>query len=175
MGHKLKYCMDTEPAKAEDKHVVERDDGGKWTGSGNPKGWKKGAKRLKTKLLEEKMESVGYDPLAALIEVAVDKDTPAEIKTRVHIELMSFIYPKRKPQNEPVDIPLGQTKTLPQLSEAQSVIIDQVSGGNISPDTGKILCELLDGNRKMIETEDIEKRLAALENENPSKGSRRKF
>jgi len=152
--------------------VIERKDNGTFKGSGNPDGPKKGTKKLRTRLLEEKLALVGYDPLDALIEVASDKATPTEIKVRVDLELMAFLYPKRKPQNEPVDIPLGKTKTLPELSEAQSMLVNEVAEGKISPDTGKIISELIEGIRRAIETEEMEKRLLALENNSNGSGRR---
>lgn len=158
--------MSEEPAK-----VIERQENGTFKGSGNPEGAKKGVKRLRTRMLEEKLAIAGYDPLDALIEVAQDKSTPRDIKVRVDMELMCFLYPKRKPQNEPVDIPLGSTNTLSELALAQSIIIKEVAQGKVSPDNGKIISELIECIRKAIETEEIEKRLDVLEKN--SNGSRR--
>lgn len=134
--------------------------------SGNPAGAPKGHKKLRTRMLEEKLEACGYDPLQALIDVAQDKDTPIEIKVRVDMDLMAFLYPKRKPQSEPIEIPLGNVKTLSELSEAQSIVIKHTAEGHIAPDSGKIISELIEASRKALETEEIEKRLLALEQEN---------
>lgn len=149
--------MADEPAKDIDRH-----DDGTWKGSGNPGGAKKGVKRLRTRLLEEKMEIAGYDPFDALIAVATDEEVPLEIRVRVH---MGFLYPKRKPQNEPVDIPLGNPKTLPELAEAQSKIVSYISKGELSADNGKALSDIIEVQRKAIESEELENRLIALENE----------
>jgi len=153
--------MNNEPAKE-----IERQEDGTFKGSGNPDGPKKGTKKLRTKLLEEKLSIAEYDPLNALIAVAKDDKTPPEIKVRIDLDLMGFLYPKRKPQNETVDIPLGETKTLQELALAQSTIIKEVATGQISPDTGKTISDLIESNRKAIETEELEKRLTALEKEN---------
>lgn len=72
---------------------------------------------------------------------------------------------KDRTQSDIVDIPLGKTGTLPEIAAAQSLLIAQVSEGKISPDNGKKISDLLDANRKAIETHDIEKRLLALEQE----------
>lgn len=163
-----KQKMDIDPAK-----VVDRHEDGTWKGSGNPNGPKKGNKRLRTKLLEEKLASSDYDPLQALIETAKDEATPLDIKVRVDMDLMGFLYPKRKPQSDAVEIPLGQTQTISELSEAQSTVLENLCRGDISPDNAKIVCDLIDGKRKALETEEIEKRLSVLEAEsNHSKGKK---
>lgn len=37
-----------------------------------------------------------YNPLEALLNIAQDDDTPTDIKVKINIDLMGYIYPKRK-------------------------------------------------------------------------------
>ena len=164
--------MIEELAKDDKRHVIIRNEQGKFTGCGNPDGPKPGYKKLRTKLLEEKMATAGYDPFDSLIAVARDKEVSLEIRVRVHLDLMGFLYPKRKPQNESLDIPLGNPKTLPELAEAQSKIVDYISKGELSADNGKAISDIIEVQRKAIESENLEKRLSVLEKETSNKRMR---
>ena len=164
--------MDNEPAKEEKTQGIARNDEGQFKESGNPDGPKPGYKKLRTRLLEEKMQIAGYDPFDALIAVAIDAEVPLDIRVRVHMDLMGFVYPKLKPQNKPIDIPLGNPKTLPELAEAQSIIVRHLSEGKISSDNGKALSDIIEVQRKAIETDNLEQRLIALENQTKGKGKR---
>mgnify|MGYP006442375319 CR=1 FL=1 len=64
--------------------------------SGNPKGPQKGYKKLKTILFEEKLEEFNHDPVAAVIDLAKDESTPLEIRARLNMDLIGYVYPKRK-------------------------------------------------------------------------------
>ena len=64
--------------------------------SGNPKGPQKGYKKLKTRLFEEKLEEFNHDPVAAVIDLAKDESTPLEIRARLNMDLIGYVYPKRK-------------------------------------------------------------------------------
>jgi len=162
----------TKPAKVSECQDIDRDKGGKYTGCGNPEGPKPGYKKLRTRLLEEKLEKAGYDPFDSLILLATDEKVSLEIRVRVHLDLMAFLYPKRKPQNDPVDIPLGNPKTLSELAEAQATIVLHISEGKLSAENGKALSDIIEVQRKAIETDDLEKRLIALEHETSLPGRR---
>jgi len=164
--------MTDSPAKVDKRQVIERSEQGQFTGCGNPDGPKPGYKKLRTRLLEEKLSAVDYDPLDALIAIAVDKNETLEMRVKIHLEIMVFLYPKRKPQNEPVEVPLGNAKTLPELANAQSLIVQYISEGKLSADSGKALSDIVELQRKAIETMDLEKRLIALEYEAKRKGGK---
>lgn len=57
-------------------------------------GRKKGTPNKKTKELLELMGD--YSPLEALLKIAQDTKTPLDIKVKVNLDLMGYIYPKRK-------------------------------------------------------------------------------
>ena len=64
--------------------------------SGNPNGRPKGSKSIKTKLVEEKLLVLDYDPIRAMVELAKDNETPVAVRAKLASELASFVYPKRK-------------------------------------------------------------------------------
>lgn len=53
-----------------------------------------GTPNKKTKELIELMGD--YSPLEALLEIAQDSRTPLDIKVKVNLDLMNYVYPKRK-------------------------------------------------------------------------------
>lgn len=57
-------------------------------------GRKKGTPNKKTKELLELMGD--YSPLEALLKIAQDTKTPLDIKVKVNLDLMGYLYPKRK-------------------------------------------------------------------------------
>ena len=70
--------------------------------SGNPDGPGKGYKKLKTRLLEEKLEELNHDPLAAVIALAKDENTPLEIRVKLDMDLIGYVFPKRKAKDDPI-------------------------------------------------------------------------
>ena len=57
-------------------------------------GRKKGTPNKKT---TELMELLGdYNPVTRLIEIAKDENTPLDMQVKINLDLMPYIYPKRK-------------------------------------------------------------------------------
>ncbi len=86
-------ATEKQPAKA-----IKRQDDGKFIKgvSGNPDGPQKGYKKLKTKLVEEKLAVLDYDPIRAMVDLAKDDETPVAVRAKLASELASFVFPKRK-------------------------------------------------------------------------------
>lgn len=55
-----------------------------------------------------------------------------------------------------------------ELSQASATITQKVAAGQITPTQGQALAELIASHRKVIETEQLERRLSALEGANES-------
>ena len=49
------------------------------------------------------------------------------------------------------------------ISEASQAVVEAVARGDVTPGEGATLAGLLEGRRKVIETKEMEKRIAALE------------
>lgn len=57
-------------------------------------GRKKGTPNKKTELLQQKLERHNYDPIDALVALIPELDPKS--KAHVALELMQYVYPKRK-------------------------------------------------------------------------------
>ena len=64
--------------------------------SGNPNGRPKGSKSYKTLAIEEKLESLGCDPIEGMVELAKDKNTETSTRAKLYCELANYLFPKRK-------------------------------------------------------------------------------
>ena len=74
---------------------------------------------------------------------------------------MERICPPRK--SRPIAIDLPDVKTSLGVSQAQSAVVQAVGEGELTPDEGQVLANILEARRKSIETEDHERRLDELE------------
>ncbi len=71
------------------------------------------------------------------------------------------ISPIRK--SRPISINLPDTKNARGVAEAQTVVVQAVGDGEITPDEAHVLSSILEARRKSIETADHEARLNKLE------------
>lgn len=55
-----------------------------------------GTPNKRTQDLMERLDQLGVDPVNGLAAIATDEGAPLELRARVQIELMSYLYPKRK-------------------------------------------------------------------------------
>ena len=55
-----------------------------------------GTPNKSTQDLRERLDQLGVDPLAGLAAIANDATAPLELRARVQIELLGYIFPKRK-------------------------------------------------------------------------------
>lgn len=77
-----------------------------------------------------------------------------------------LVPPRRE---RPIAMDLPDTKSLGGVSEAQAVILQAVAAGDLLPTEGTILSNIVEQRRKAIETEELEQRIAALEQEREKK------
>lgn len=75
--------------------------------------------------------------------------------------VLDRVAPPRKAQ--PVEIDLPDTSTLDGIGKAQDRVLAAVAAGEIAPEEAKSVMGLLEDRRRVHETEDIEQRLAVLE------------
>ena len=69
----------------------------------------------------------------------------------------------RSPLSVPVVVELPDTSTPDGVIKAMAAIVAAVADGSISPAEGKDLADLIDVQRRAIETNDIDQRLRAIE------------
>ena len=59
-----------------------------WSADGTP--------NKRTAALAELLDEHGCDPVAALVGIAQDAETPRELRARIFGDLLPFLYPRRK-------------------------------------------------------------------------------
>ena len=55
-----------------------------------------GTPNKRTQDLQDRLESLGVDPVMGLATIANDPNAPIELRARVQMELLQYILPKRK-------------------------------------------------------------------------------
>lgn len=55
-----------------------------------------GTPNKRTQDLMERLDQLGVDPVNGLAAIATDESAPLELRARVQMELMAYLYPKRK-------------------------------------------------------------------------------
>jgi hypothetical protein len=82
---------------------------------GMPKtgGRQSGTPNRNTCVIQEKLQSLGCDPIAGLAKIALESSTPLELKVRCLTELAQYVYPKRKA----IDVSLEQPTRLRAVVE----------------------------------------------------------
>lgn len=126
--------------------------------SGNPSGRPKGSRNKATMVAEVLMDGQAETITQKAIEVALQGDTTA---LRLCLER---IIPPRK--SRPVNIALPETQTAEGVAEAQAKVVKAVADGELTPEEGTAITNILEARRKAIETQDHEARIAILEEEN---------
>lgn len=123
--------------------------------SGNPAGRPPGSRNRATLVMEALMDGEAEAITRKAIELALKGDTTA---LRLCLER---ILPPRK--SRPVNIVLPEVKTAEGVAEAQAAVVQAVSDGELTPEEGTTITNILEARRKAIETQDHENRIAALE------------
>ena len=88
--------------------------------SGNPSGRPKGSISYKTRLIEEKLAEMDFDPIRAMVELYREEDCPQPVKAKLAAELAGFVYPKRKAVEHSGGL---NNKTAKELSEEELMAI----------------------------------------------------
>ena len=83
-----------------------------------------GVPNKRTQDLQERLEALGVDPVMGLAAIANDDAAPLELRARVQIELMSYLWPKRKAldiessKQQPISIRIGLSAPQHESDEA---------------------------------------------------------
>lgn len=121
----------------------------------NPAGRPRGARHKVTRAIEELLEGEHE----ALTRKAIDKALEGDM-TALRL-CLDRLAPPRK--DAPISTPLPIVKTAQDALEASAVLLAAVSAGEVTPDEGGRVMALLTAHRGIIETADLENRIAALE------------
>lgn len=126
--------------------------------SGNPKGRPPGSKNRATRLAEQMLDDEAEDIIRACIEKARNGD-----RTAIKICMERLVSPRR---GRPVELDLPPVDTLDGISRAVDIVLSATAAGEITPDQAAQLTQLLDYKRRLIETQDLERRISAIEQRN---------
>src|SRR4051794_26421829 len=130
--------------------------------SGNPSGKPKGARHRTTLAVEKLLEGEAEEIGRKAIELAKAGETVA---LRLCLER---IAPVRK--GRPVSLALPSMTTPADVSEAISAIVSQMAEGELTPDEAAIVASVIETKRKALETEELDRRLIAIEERIGKKG-----
>ena len=123
--------------------------------SGNPNGRKAGSRNRATLLLEALLDGEAEAVTRTVIQKAKAGDM---IAARL---VLDRIVPPVKERR--VQIALPSVQSAKDIANALQQVIAAVAGGDIAPHEGQAIAALLETQRKAIETEAFEQRLANLE------------
>jgi hypothetical protein len=59
-------------------------------------GRKAGTPNRKTREIGQLLESLGHNPIEAMVQIATDPEACLELRGRMNAELAQYVYPKRK-------------------------------------------------------------------------------
>jgi len=125
--------------------------------SGNPKGRPRGARNKATVLAESLIDGQAEALVGKLLEMALAGDVTA---LRVAVERLLPPAKDRPINADAIKLPSLKPSN---LAEASAVIVRAVASGRLTPSEGQALANMLEGHRKTIELVEIERRLAAVE------------
>jgi hypothetical protein len=121
---------------------------------GNP-GKPKGTRHRATRAVEQLMEGQAE----ALTQKAIDAALAGDM-TALRL-CLDRIAPPRK--GRPVDLKLPKVETAADAVKALATVIDAIGQGDLTPDEGQTIANVIEVKRKTIETAELEARITALE------------
>ena len=124
-------------------------------GPGNP-GKPKGARHRATLAAEALLDGEAETLTRKAVDLALEGDATA---LRLCLER---IAPRRK--DAPVTFEIPPMETADDAVKAVSAIVQAVAGGEITPAEGSIVAGLIENFRKVLEMQDMERRIIELEN-----------
>lgn len=123
--------------------------------SGNPNGKPKGSRNRTTLAAEALLDGEAE----AITRKAIEKAKAGDI-TAIRL-CLERICPPRK--DRPVVFKLPNTGTPTGLVKGMAAIVGSVASGDLTPSEGQALASLMESQRRAIETDHLEGRVAALE------------
>ncbi len=123
--------------------------------SGNPAGKPRGTRNKLTVLAEKLMEDDAESVTRAVVDKAKGGDMAA---ARL---VLDRIAPPRK--GRPVRFTMAKTVKAADVAEAVGAIVNAMARGELTPDEAATIAAVLEVKRKALETVELEKRIAALE------------
>jgi hypothetical protein len=123
--------------------------------SGNPKGKPKGTRNRATLLAITTME----DELVAIVKSVIEAAKKGDMSAAKLV--VDKLVPAVKERS--VKLKLPPAVDVASCLQAQVAVVDAVASGEILPGEGQVLSGLIENQRRVLETLELEKRLKALE------------
>jgi hypothetical protein len=123
--------------------------------SGNPRGKPPGTRNKATNAVLALLEGEAD----AITRVCIDAAKGGDM-TAIRLILERLAPPARE---RPLSIALPDVSTLAGISDAQAAIVQAAAGGELLPGEAATLSGILEARRKSLETQELEQRIAALE------------
>lgn len=123
-------------------------------GPGGP-GRPQGSRNKATLALDQIADDAGESILRKMVEAAEGGDM------RAGELVLSRIWPARK--GRPITLTLPPIKNGADIVSALGAVADAVAAGDVTPDEGSAVANVLETKRRSIETADLERRIEALE------------
>ena len=123
--------------------------------SGNPRGRKPGTRNKATALAAALLEGEAEALTRTAIRLALAGDPVA-----LRLALERLIPPARE---RPVEVGIASPKSPRELPAVVAAIFERVAAGELLPDEGRKLAELLGSWREAVELSDLSERIKALE------------
>ncbi len=124
--------------------------------SGNPRGKPPGARNKALIALDAIGQEGAEAALQAVVKAAAGGATYGAAEL-----LLSRCWPARK--GHPVTLPLPDVSTAEGVTAALAAVVRATAAGTLTPDEAAALVGLLEAQRRAIETDEIERRVAGLE------------
>jgi hypothetical protein len=129
---------------------------GKPRGPGRPPG-----SRNKSTLI---FDAIGHEGIADTIRMVKDK-ADREGSLRAASMLLARTWPRARARAQTVTLDLPPVETAADIVRAQAVVVAAMAGGELTTEEARAFADVLDCQRKAIETLDHELRIQALEAE----------
>jgi len=123
--------------------------------SGNPAGRPKGSRNATTLMIEALFDGEAEEIARKAVELAKAGDGP------VLRAMLDRLVPPRK--DSPISLELPSIETAADTKAASAAILAAVAAGEINPSDGQSVMALLTAHRAIVETEELEARIRALE------------
>lgn len=118
----------------------------------------KGSLNRRTLEVMRRLEGLNCDPIEGMAAIATNESVSPEIRGRMYAELAHYLYPKRKPLDAPIALPLHGS-----FIEQGRACLQAVAEGRISIEQGAKLISAISGLVKVQELDKLECRLTKLE------------
>ena len=123
--------------------------------SGNPAGRPEGSRNKATILAQNLLDGHAEALVQKVIERALDGDM-----TALRVCLERLVPPRR---DMPISFELPQVTKWEDFHNVLSAIVGAVSAGHLAPMEGEVISKLIERQIKILETIELERRIAALE------------